>query len=115
HDQYGHDADRQVDVKHPAPAEVIGDVAARRGTEDRGKAKDGAEESSDPRPLLRREEIANDGKDGGKEDAAEDSLDRAEDDELGHVLRETAESRGDYEADHARQQEWLPDRKSTRL
>src|SRR4029077_1005831 len=95
-------------VKHPAPAEVIGDVAAGGGTQDRGKAKDGAEEAPHARPLLRRGEITDYGKDRGKEDAAEDPLDGAEDDELRHVLREAAKRGGGHETDHAGQQKWLP-------
>ena len=71
------------------------------------EAEHGTEQALRAAALVGREEVADDGEDGGEEHAAEEALDAAEDDQLGHVLGEPAERRGDDEADHAGEQERL--------
>jgi len=58
-------------------------------------------------PLFGREEVADDREHGGEQDAAEHALDAPEHDQLGHVLGQATEGRGDDEPDHAREQEGL--------
>jgi hypothetical protein len=107
HDRHGHDADRDVDLEDPPPAEVVGDEATRGGADDRAEAEHAAEQALDAAAILGREEVANDCEDGGEQHAAEDALDASEHDQLRHVLRQPAHHRRGDEADHAREQEWL--------
>ena len=108
HDDDGEDADRDVDVEDPAPAEIVGEIATDDGTDDRGDAEDPGKDALQPGALGRRVEIGDGSEHAREENAAEDSLKRAERDELGHVLRLTAESRCDDEADHSGEKEGLP-------
>ena len=103
----GEDPDGDVDVKDPAPADVVRQVAADRRPDDRGKPEDTAEDALHARADVRRKEVGERREHAREEDAAEDALDRAEGDELGHVLRLAAERRREDEADHAHEQEWL--------
>src|SRR5579859_364783 len=107
HHHYGDDADRDVDLEDPAPAPVVGDPAAGGRADDRAEAEHGAEESLQAAALLGREEVADDGEDGGEQDAAEKALHAAGDDELGHVLGQAADGGRDHEAEHAEEQERL--------
>lgn len=107
HEQ-GDDPDRQVDVEHPAPGEVLGEETAEQRPEDAGGAEDGAEEALVLAALAGRHEVADDRHGQHHEAAAADALDRAEADELRHVLGDAAEGGADEEEDDGRLEEFLP-------
>ena len=94
-------ADRQVDVEDPAPRQVVDEEAAEQRADDRREAEDRAEEPLVPAAVARRDDVADD-RDRRREQAARaETLERAERDQLGHVLRDPAERRADEE-DHDR-------------
>ena len=100
-------ADRQVDVEHPAPAQVVGQVAAQQRPDDAGQAEDAAEDALDAAALGGREDLRDDGEDGRGQHAAGQALQAAEDDQLGHVLAQAAQRRGQHEQRRAAEQEQL--------
>ena len=116
-DADGHceDADRHVDVEDPPPAEVVGEVAADGRTDDRGETEDATEYPLKLGALGWGIEVADRGEDAREEHSAEDSLQPAEGDELGHVLRLAAERGRENEADHAAEEERLPPEEVTEL
>ncbi len=95
------DADRQVDVEHPAPAEVLGEEPAEEGAQHARDAEDGAEEALVLSALARGDQVADDRHRQHHEAAAAQPLERPEADELRHVLGDPAEGRADQE-DHDR-------------
>ena len=105
--QHRDDADRDVHLEHPPPAPVVGDPAAGRRADDRAQAEDGAEQTSETSALRGREQVADHGEHGREQHATEQALHAARDDELRHVLRESAQGGHDDEADHAHEQEGL--------
>src|SRR4029077_10492313 len=86
HDQYGDDADRDVDLEDPAPAPVVGDEPAGGGADDRAEAEDAAKQALHAAAAFGREQVADDCENRGEQHAAEDALDAAEHDQLRHVL-----------------------------
>ena len=63
-------ADRQVDVEDPAPAQVVGQVAAQQRPDDAGQAEDAAEDALDAAALGGREDLRDDREDRRGQDAA---------------------------------------------
>ena len=97
-------AERQVDVEDPAPAELVDDEATEQRAEHRREAEDAAEETLVAAALARWDDVADDGDGGDDEAAAAEALDDAEGDQLGQVLRHAAQPRADEEDDHGRLQ-----------
>ena len=97
-------ADRQVDVEHPAPAEVVDEEPADQRADDGRDAEDRAERALVLAALPRRHDVADDRLGQYQQAAAADALDRAEGDELAHVPRLAAQGRADQE-DHDRAEE----------
>lgn len=97
-------ADRDVDVEHPAPAEVVGEEAAdERAAHEGGRHHDG-HHGLDPAALARRHQFTDDRLRADHQSAAAESLQRAEADELAHVLGQSRQD-GAREEEHDRQQE----------
>ena len=115
HDQDGDDADRDVHLEHPAPAEVVGDEAAGGGADDRGQSKHATEESGRAAPLVGREKVPNDCEHSREQHTAEQALDAPEDDQLVHVLGQATKRGGDDKTDHPREQEGLASEQVTEL
>ena len=103
----GRDADRQVDVEDPAPAEVVRDVAAQRGADDRGQPEDRHQQADPLAAFLGREEVADDRLVDRHHRAAAETLEGAIEDELGHGVGLAAEGRADHEQHHADDEEHL--------
>jgi len=87
-------ADGQVDVKHPAPGEAVGKIAAQRRADDGGEAEHRTGETLPLAALGRRKDIADDGEGVGHRRAAADALKRAEENWLRHIARQPAQRRG---------------------
>ena len=86
---------RQVDVEDPPPREVLDEEAAEQRADHRRDAEDRAEEPLVLATLAGRDDVADHGHRRHDQPAAADALDRAERDQLPHVLREPAERRAD--------------------
>jgi hypothetical protein len=71
---------------------VVGDEPTGRWADDGAQTEDAAEQALDAAAVLGREQVADDGEDGGEQDSTEDALDASEDDQLRHVLRQPTES-----------------------
>ncbi len=91
-------ADRQVDVEHPAPGEIVGQPAAQHGAEDRSQDHRGAPQGHDLSDLLGREEIEHDRLRHRDQRRAEQPLEQAEDHDLAQAVGDAAQHRGDGEA-----------------
>ena len=76
------DADGQVDVEDPAPAEVLGEEAAEQRPEHAGRAEDRAEQALVLAALARRDEVADDRHRQHHQPAAAEALEGAEGDQL---------------------------------
>ena len=101
------DADRNIDVEDPAPAEIVGEVATDGRSDDGGEAEDPAEDALQLGTLRGRVEVTDGGEDAREEDPSEHALQGTEADELGHVLGLSAQCGRQDEADHAAQEERL--------
>ncbi len=95
----GDDADGKVDVEDPAPAEVFGEEPAEERSQDARRAEHRPEQALVLAAFAGRHEIADDRHGQHHQAAAAQSLDRAEADELGHVLRDAAQRGADQEDD----------------
>jgi hypothetical protein len=93
--------DRDVDVEDPAPGEVVDEEAAEQRPDHGRDAEDAAEEALVAAALARRDDVADHGDRDHEQAAAAQSLDRPEEDQLGHVLADSAQ-RGADEEDHDR-------------
>src|SRR5690606_15178834 len=101
-------ADRDVDVEDPVPADDVGEPATYQRTSHGGHAEDGAEVALVAAAVTRRDDVADDCEADRHETTAADTLDGAEDDQLRHVLRETAERGADEEDDDRELVDALP-------
>jgi hypothetical protein len=99
--------DRQVHVEDPAPAQVVGQVTAQERPDDARQAENTAENALNAAALSRRKDLRDDRKDGRREHTTGQPLQSAKDDELGHVLAETAQGGGQDEHGRAAEQEEL--------
>lgn len=93
------DADGDVDVEHPAPAEVVHEQPAEQRSEDARSAEDATEQPLVLAAFAGRHDIADDRHRQHDQTAAAQPLEGPEDDQLPHVLRDTAQHRADQE-DH---------------
>src|SRR6266576_3136483 len=97
-------ADRQVDVEDPAPARVVDNEPTDKRADDRGAREDRADQPLIAPAVPGRDDHP-DHREGQREDpSGSDALNGAEDDQLPHVLRRTAEGRTEEE-DHDRDDE----------
>ncbi len=103
-DRQRQQAERQVDIEDPSPAELIDDEAAEQRAEHRRDAEHAAEEALIAAALARGDDVADDGNGGDDEAAAAEPLDDAEGDQLRQVLRHAAQARADEEDDDGRLQ-----------
>src|SRR4051794_33013369 len=93
--------------KKKPPADRARDQPAEEGTADAGDAPDTARDSLDLRPLLDREEVANDGQRDGLYRTGAQSLDRAKEDQLPHAAGQAAQDGPNEEHHAAKHQDWL--------
>ena len=80
------DADRDVDVEDPVPAQVLGQPAADERAGDEGDAEHGPEQALVLAPLLGREHVSDDRERDREQRTGADALDASEEDEHPHVL-----------------------------
>ena len=97
----GHDAHRQIDVEHPAPAEVVGDPAAEQRADDHRQAEDAHQDAHELGALSGREDVADDRLRDRHHGAGAQALEGAEGDEGGHAVRLAAQGRAHDEDAHA--------------
>ncbi len=95
------DADRHVEQKHPAPAEIVGDPAAERRPDRRRKNHGDAVGGKGLAALGRRKRIGEDRLRVRLKPAAADPLQTAGNDQHGKARRDAAQERGDTKADDA--------------
>ena len=95
------DADRQVDVEHPPPIEVVGDEAADRRTHDGAEQDADAPDGHRLAAVLGREHVDHHGLRQRHDAGAERALQETEDHHLRQGRRLAAQHRGDDEADDA--------------
>ena len=107
-DDEGEDADRQVDVEDPAPAEVVDEKAAEQRADDRRNAEHGAEETLVLAAFAWRDDVADDRQRRHDQAAAPEALQGPERDQFGHVLADPAERGADQEDGDRRLQDDLP-------
>jgi hypothetical protein len=96
--------DRHVDVEDPAPGEIVDEEAADQRSKDGRHTKHAAEVALVAPTLARREDVADHGDRDHDQASGPESLDRPEDDQLGHVLADPGERRADQEDDDRRLQ-----------
>jgi hypothetical protein len=93
--------DRDVDVEDPAPGEVVDEEPAEERSDHRRDAEDRSEEALVAAAVARRDDVADDREGHHEETAAAEPLQRAERDQLRHVLADPAQRRANQE-DHDR-------------
>ena len=101
------DADRQVDVEDPPPAQVLGNEASGERPDDARQPEDRTEVTHVPAPLAGADDVADDRLGADHQPAGADPLQRPEPDQLGHVLRQPGQGRADQEDDDRRLEELL--------
>jgi hypothetical protein len=102
------DADRQVDVKHPPPIEMVGDEAADGRTHDRAEQNADAPDGHRLATVCGRESVHHHGLRQGNDAGAERTLQQPEADHLRQRRRLAAEHRRDDEANDADDDHGLP-------
>src|SRR2546428_3265306 len=114
HEPGGQDGDNthwHVHIEHPAPAPVIGNPAAKGWSNNRGKTKDSHDQALPFSAFGRWKEIADDGHSDWHHRAGSQALNATVDNQLGHVLTGTCQSRANQEDDHTEDKEcsssWL--------
>ncbi len=103
----GDDADGQVDVEHPAPAQVLGEQPAEQRSEHTGRTEHGTEKALVAAAFTRRHDIADDRHRQHDQPAAAQTLQRPEADQLPHVLCHAAQRGPDEEDDDRRLEQLL--------
>ena len=103
-EQERHQAQRQVDVEHPPPAHEVREEPADQRPAHRGETEGRPDHAHVPAALAGRHEVRDDRLRPDQEAAAAQALQRAEDDELRHVLG-GAREHGAEQEDHDGQQE----------
>ena len=91
------DPDRDVDIEDPAPAHVVGQVAADQRARDGRDAEYGADEAYILAPLTRRHHVPDDRLRPDHQAAGAHALQRAEGDQLVHVLGQAGQHRAGQE------------------
>jgi hypothetical protein len=98
-DRQRNEADGDVDIEDPAPRCVVDEKAADQRSGDAAEAEDRAERALVAPAIAWRDDVADDRLREDDEPAAANALQRAERDELAHVLAQAAEGRADEEDD----------------
>jgi hypothetical protein len=80
----GDDADRQVDVEHPPPRQVVHEEPANQRPEHAGHPERGAEDALVAAAFAGRHDVPDDGLRADDQPAAAEPLNRAERDQLDH-------------------------------
>lgn len=93
----GHDTQRQVDPKHPAPGDRVGEPAAQQRAEHRGHTEHRAHRRHVGGTNPRWDEVAGDGLGQDHEATATQPLDETEEDEGGHGASGAAQGRAQQE------------------
>ncbi len=104
----GHDADRDIDVKHPAPGIMVGEESAERRPQDRPQHDDHRPDRHDLPAFLQRIAVDDDGLRERRQRRAKRPLQQPEDDHLVEGLRQPAHRRGDRESDKAHEEYLAP-------
>ena len=104
HDHERERPDRHVDVEDPAPREVVDEEAAEQRARDGGDGEDGAHQAHVAAAPPRRDDVREDRLRADDQPARAEPLERAEEDQLDHRLREAGEHRPGEE-DHDRRDE----------
>ena len=108
------DADRQIDVKDPAPVEVVGDEAADGRPHDRAEQDADAPNGHRLAAVGRRECIHHNGLRQGNDAGTECALQKPEANHLRQGRRLTAQHRRDNEADDAYDDHGLAPKRAAR-
>ena len=90
HDQRKH-AQRHVDVEDPAPRKMLDDKPAQQRSDDRRQSEHAAEQALVTAAFGGRNDVGNGGHGHDHQTAAAEPLQRAQHDQLGHVLRDAAQ------------------------
>ena len=93
------DAERQVDVKDPVPAQIFDEPAAQKRAGDARQRKHASEDALDFAAILGLDNIADDRKGENEEAAAAKALDGARNDKKEHRLRQARQRRAGKEQD----------------
>ena len=93
------DADRQVDVEDPAPAQGGGEETAEQRSDHAGQSEHGAEQPLVAAAVARGHDVADRCHGADQEPPAAESLERAERNQLGQGLSDAAQRRADEEDD----------------
>ena len=107
HEHQGENADREVQVKNPAPAVIVGNPSAERGAENRRQQDADTEGRHGMTVTLFGEGFQKDGLSKWLQAAARQALQDAEDDQLRERGGQTAAERGQRETSDAGEQEAL--------
>jgi hypothetical protein len=100
--------DRDVDVEDPAPGEVVDEKAAQQWPDHCRETEDASKESLVAAAVPRRDDVRDHGDRQHEQAPAAQALDRAEGDQLGHVLADPAQCRADEEDHDRRLQDSFP-------
>src|SRR5205085_10040039 len=100
-DEQADDADREVDIEDPVPADVVSQEATEPRADDERDAEDSAEEALVLAAFGGCEQVADHGERDREQRSGAKSLEAPEQDQLGHVLREAGEGRTDEERGNA--------------
>ena len=92
-------ADRQVDVEHPAPRQVVDEEPADQRADHAGHPEHAAEQALVAAAVPGRDDVGDDRLRARQQAAAADALHRAEHDQLEHGLGQPAQRRPDEEDD----------------
>src|SRR2546423_89389 len=98
----------QVEVERPPPGEIVDEEPADQRADDAGDPEHGAERALVLPPLARRDDVTHDRLGEHYEAAAADALDRAERDQLAHVLGQTGQRRANQEDDDGGDEQVFP-------
>ena len=99
-DDEGRDAQRHIDVEHPAPAQVLGEQPAEQRPDDTGNAEHRAEQPGVLAAFARRHEVGDHRHDQDHQSPTADALQCTGGDELAHVLAQSGECGGHHEDRH---------------
>ena len=103
----GEEAERHVDEEDPAPEVQLGEEAAERRSDDRGRAPDAGDVALDPGPLRDGVDVAGDGDRHRLDRAGAEALQGTEGDERRHAPRQAAQDGTQQKDPDAEQHERL--------
>ncbi|MNC19485.1 hypothetical protein D3C75_674180 [compost metagenome] len=101
-------ANGQVDIEHPLPANIVGNVSAEKRTYHAGNTKDGAEESGQLASFFRGIDIEHNGEGNRHKRTSANPLNRPVDTELGDAVCGSAQGGANQEYNQAKDKKPLP-------